>query len=139
MALYQRVEDDKRVRLITKEEKAEMKDLYLNKGWGAWRIAKTMHISAPTVVRYIEEEGIKRSKEEMYEVRSQHIEVKFTEEEVDAIVEKYENGTSIYKLRKELKLSNKPIVKALKKRGVKVRTRLEAKALQKAKGKRAKK
>ncbi len=133
MSLY-KMENTKdgRVRVLSQEEQQEIKDLYLNDMYGSWRISRLMHVNLGVVNRFLEAEGIKRNKEEMYKARTKQYEVKFDDDELDTMVERYNNGTSIYTLRKELKLSNKPIVNALLKRGVKIRDRHEAKANQKA-------
>jgi len=99
--------------------------------YGSWRISRLMHVNLDVVNRFLDAEGIKRSTEEMYKARSTQYEVKFDDDELDTLVERYNNGTSLYTLRKELKLSNKPIVNALVKRGVMIRDRHQAKANQK--------
>jgi len=121
-------------RFLTQEEKAEIRDLYLNKGYGRWRVARLMHMCINTIDQVVRGEGLERTPREALIARGRGLRaIDFTQEEVNDICNRYESGWSMYSLRKEYNVSNEPLMSLLSSRGIEFRGREEAKKMQKKK------
>ncbi len=121
-------------RVLSKEEQQEIKDLYLAEEWGAWRIARQMHMSIHTVNRFLVKEGLMRTQEEMLRMRSKLYGVvsKMTDEEKAYIVKSYNEGVSVFSLGKEFNCTWKPIKRILVDNGVAIRDKKASKINQQA-------
>ena len=119
-------------RVLTTEEREEIRDLYLNLGMGRWRIAKQMHMCVSSVDIVIKGEGIERSAEEMYKIRAKgNMARDFTPEEALDIAQKYKDGMSLYQLRRVYNVSNGPLFNILTTYNVPLRSSEQAKKNQK--------
>lgn len=118
MTNNQRSATDKRVRVLTSEEKKNIEELYLEKKMGIAIASKALKISIPVIAKYLTSVGKLRSQEEMVAIRSKNNQVDFTSDQVKEMVDMFNKGVSVYKIKKHFDTSTVPVVRALIKGGV---------------------
>jgi len=113
---------DRRFRVLTEAEKKKIKRLYVDKMMGAAEIRRVIGIGADVLRRFLKEEGILRSREELYAIRSETKARKFTKSERKHIVKTYKsNGNMINSIAKEYGCCYTPILRVLLEEGVDAR------------------
>lgn len=110
--------NDRRVRILTDEEKKNIEQLYLVENNGIAVTSKALKISIPVCKKYLTSIGKLRTREEMVALRAKHNEREFEDIEIQTMVEMFNEGVTVYAIKKHFEVSTIPVVRALIKGGI---------------------
>ncbi len=113
---------DRRFRVLTEAEKKKIRHLYVDKMMGASEIRRMFNVGANVLRKFLKEEGIMRTREELYAIRSASKARQFTKSERKDIVKTYKsNGNKINSIAKVYGCCYTPILRVLLEEGIDAR------------------
>lgn len=113
---------DRRLRVFTDAEREKIKDMYLNDMVSATEIREIYGCGVNVMRKFLKEEGIMRTSEELYAVRSESKMRQYTEEERQDIVNQYNtNGGKVAPIKRAYGCCATPIIRVLLEEGIDAR------------------